>query len=87
MITERPMQPAPKTATVEPSSWSERRNDVRMEMGGGRRGGERTDARLFHDSSVAGGDSTAEQADLVEGCLRVDGDDGDIGYDGVLREC
>lgn len=58
-----------------------------MEGGGGRGGGERTDAGLFHDGSVAGGDSTAEEADLFEGCLRVDGDDGDIGYDGVLREC
>lgn len=56
-------------------------------MEGGRGGGGRTDSRLFHDGSVAGGDSTAEQADLIKGSLRVDGDDGDIGYDGVLRKC
>lgn len=57
-----------------------------MEMEG-ERGGGRTDARLFHDGSVAGGNSTAEQADLIKGSLRVDGDDGDVGYDGVLRKC
>jgi hypothetical protein len=37
--------------------------------------------------SVTGGDTAAEQASAVHGCLRGDGDDRDVCYDSVLREC
>ena len=36
--------------------------------------------------AVAGGDAAAEQAGAVHGGLLGDGDDGDVRYDGVLRE-
>jgi hypothetical protein len=38
-------------------------------------------------SSVTGGDSAAEQTCAVHGRLLGDGDDRDVCYDGVLREC
>jgi hypothetical protein len=37
--------------------------------------------------SVAGGDTAAEQAGAVHGRFLGDGDDGNVCYDGVLREC
>ena len=39
-----------------------------------------------HGGTVAGGDTTAEQAGPVGGDLGGDGDDGDIGDDGILGE-
>lgn len=36
--------------------------------------------------TVAGGDTAAEKAGAVHGCFVGDGDDGDIGHNGVLRE-
>jgi hypothetical protein len=36
--------------------------------------------------AVAGCDATAEQACAVHGCLLSEGHDGDVGYNGVLRE-
>lgn len=39
-----------------------------------------------HGSTVTGGDTAAEQASAVHGGLLGDGDNGDVGNDGVLRE-
>jgi hypothetical protein len=59
-------------------------------------GAEDGDVGALLDSAVAGSDdgravtgcdAAAEQAGAVHGGLLGDGDDGDVGYDGVLREC
>ena len=39
-----------------------------------------------HRGAVAGGDTAAEQTGAVHGSIRGDGDDGDVGDNGVLRE-
>lgn len=43
-------------------------------------------ARSDYGGAIAGGDTTAEQAGSVHGCLVSDGDDGDVGNYGVLRK-
>ena len=45
-----------------------------------------TDAVQLGDGSISGGDPTSQQTSLVQGSLFIDGDDADVGEDGVLGE-
>lgn len=44
------------------------------------------DSWLFGNSTPGGSDTAAKQADLIQGCGFIDGDDRDVGNDCVLRE-
>ena len=46
----------------------------------------RTDTRLLHHGTPSGGDTTTEEADLLQRCFFIDSDDRDVCDNGVLRE-
>jgi hypothetical protein len=73
------MAPHPNTATVDPSAFFLARLSKILSP-------TLTDPRLFDDGAPGGGDSTPEETHLFKWRFLVDGNDGDVGHDRVLRE-